>query len=245
MNEREILLSVKDIDISFGGIHAVNHVSFDIYKGEILGLIGPNGSGKSTCVNIISGLYKPNGGDILFEGHSILHDNMQKRCFRGIGRTFQSPQTFEGLTVLESIYTIALLHTASKKEAQQKTDEILSFTNLEPLAMSMCAKLSVEMRRWLDMARVLATNPKLMILDECLAGLNPAEMDASIELVQKINRDGITILFIEHVMTAVTKLCHRVFVLNEGSHLADGVPEEVMRREEVIKAYLGGGYTHA
>lgn len=245
MSERNVLLSVKNLDISFGGVHAVNDLSFDIYEGEILGLIGPNGSGKSTCVNLISGFYTPNKGRIMFRGENITKLTVPQRSFLGLGRTFQAPQSFAGLSVIESIYAIALLHNRSRKDAQNKTDEILNFTGLEKNAFTMCSQLPIEIRRWLDMARVLATNPKLIMLDECLAGLNPSEMDESIHLVQKINQTGVTILFIEHVMSAVVKLCTRVFVLNEGSYLAEGIPEEVMKNEKVISAYLGGGYVNA
>lgn len=238
----EIILQVKNLDISFSGLHAVNDLSFDIHRGEILGLIGPNGSGKSTCVNMISGLYKPDHGDVKLEGESILKYPMHKRAFLGVGRTFQTPQSFENLTILDSIYTIALLHHDSVKKAQDKTDEILAFTDLEFCATTKCSQLSMEMRKWLDMARVLAINPTVMMLDECLSGLNPAEMDSSIDLVRKINSSGVSILFIEHVMTAVTKLCHRVVVLNYGIRIADGTPENVMKNPQVIEAYLGRGH---
>ena len=245
MSEPGVILSVKDIDISFGGVHAVNHVSFDIHKGEILGLIGPNGSGKSTCVNIISGYYRPDSGKVFLEGKDITSLPMHKRAFLGLGRTFQTPQPFDRMTVLESIYTVSLLHTGTMKQAQDLTDRILDFTGLEKDAETRCAQLSVERRKWLDMARVLAIDPKVIMLDECLAGLNPSEMESSIELVRKINRTGVTILFIEHVMAAVVKLCHRVIVLNDGRFLAEGRPETVMQMEEVVSAYLGGGTADA
>lgn len=241
-NDNKNILQVKNLDISFSGLHAVNNLSFEILKGEILGLIGPNGSGKTTCVNIINGLYKPDNGDVLLNGQSILKYPMHQRAFLGIGRTFQTPQTFENLTILESIYTVALLHQSSIKKAQDKTDEILAFTDLESCATMKCAQLSMEMRKWLDMARVLATDPKIIMLDECLSGLNPAEMDSSIDLVRKINDSGVSILFIEHVMNAVTKLCHRVVVMNYGLRIADGVPEKVMKDTQVIEAYLGRGH---
>jgi len=241
MNEKN-LLEIRNLDISFGGVHAVNHLSFDVVEGECLGLIGPNGSGKSTCVNMISGLYKPDGGEILFQGENVLKLTPMDRAFKGIGRTFQSPKAFEGLNVLDSIYTASLLHNKHKSDAQRKTDEILSFTGLEPLAMTLCSRLPIEKRKWLDMARVLAINPKLIMLDECLAGLNPSEMEESISLVRKINRSGGTVLFIEHVMRAVASLCSRVVVLDEGKLLSQGPPNVIMNEENVIAAYLGEGY---
>lgn len=240
----EKLIEIRDLDKSFGGVHAINHLSYDVYQGEILGLIGPNGSGKSTCVNLISGVYTPDSGDILYKGASIIRKSVPDRAFLGIGRTFQSPKPFAGLTVRDSIYTIALLHCRTKGEARDKTDEILEVSSFLPIADTYCSKLPIEKRKWLDMARVLAINPSVMMLDECLAGLNPIEMEDSVRFVKKINSLGITIIFIEHVMAAVAKLCTRVVVLNEGSLLSEGDPKEVMAQEQVITAYLGKGYKH-
>lgn len=241
----EPILQIKNLDKSFGGVHAINNLSFDVYRGEILGLIGPNGSGKSTCVNLISGVYIPDKGEIIYADKNIVGKKVADRAYLGLGRTFQSPKPFTGLTVRDSIYTIALLHNKSKAAAREHTEEILEMSDLMYLADEHCAKLPIEKRKWLDMARVLAIKPSIMMLDECLAGLNPSEMEASTNFVQKINQRGVTIIFIEHVMAAVTKLCHRVVVLNEGALLSEGNPSDVMREEKVIAAYLGGGYKHA
>jgi branched-chain amino acid transport system ATP-binding protein len=162
----------------------------------------------------------------------------------GLGRTFQSPKPFSNLTVRDSVYTIAMLHHRHMKTAAARADEILELVGFTNLSDVLCSKLPIEKRKWLDMARVLAINPKLLMLDECLAGLTPLEMLDSINLVKKINQTGVTVLFIEHVMSAVTKLCTRVVVLNEGSLLSQGNPTEVMREEAVIKAYLGEDYKH-
>lgn len=238
----EKILEIKDLDKSFGGVHAINHLSYDVYKGEILGLIGPNGSGKSTNVNLISGVYMPDHGEIIYKGENIVGKQVSDRAYMGIGRTFQSPRPFAGLSVRDSIYTVALMHHKRKSEAKDATEEILEISDLMPIANEKCAKLPIEKRKWLDMARVLAINPSIIMLDECLAGLNPQEMDMSTDFVQKINKRGITIIFIEHVMSAVNKICHRVVVLNEGSLLSEGDPKIVMKQPEVIEAYLGGGY---
>lgn len=238
----EKILEIKDLDKSFGGVHAINHLSYDVYKGEILGLIGPNGSGKSTNVNLISGVYMPDHGEIIYKGENIVGKQVPDRAYMGIGRTFQSPRPFAGLTVRDSIYTVALLHHKKKSEARDVAQEILEISDLLPIAEERCAKLPIEKRKWLDMARVLAINPSIIMLDECLAGLNPQEMDASTDFVQKINKRGITIIFIEHVMAAVNKICDRVVVLNEGSLLSEGDPKIVMKQPDVIEAYLGGGY---
>jgi ABC-type branched-subunit amino acid transport system ATPase component len=237
-----ILLSIIDLDKSFGGVHAIDHLSFNVYEGEILGLIGPNGSGKSTCVNLITGVYTQDSGDIFYQDNRLKKQSIPERAFMGLGRTFQSPKPFTNLTVRESVYTIAMLHNKSLKTANDRTDEIVEMAGFTDIAHTLCAKLPIEKRKWLDMARVLAINPKLLMLDECLAGLTPGEMGESVALVKKINQTGVTVLFIEHVMSAVTKLCNRVVVLNEGKLLSQGDPAIVMREEAVIKAYLGEDY---
>jgi ABC-type branched-subunit amino acid transport system ATPase component len=240
------LLQIKNLDKSFGGVHAINHLSFDVEEGEILGLIGPNGSGKSTCVNLITGVYIQDSGEMVFQGkYNLKKQTVPDRAFLGLGRTFQSPKPFTNLTVFDSVYTIAMLHQKTKRLAAEKTNEILDFLGFTDAMNLPCSKLPIEKRKWLDMARVLAIEPKLLMLDECLAGLTPSEMDESLQLVRQVNNKGITILFIEHVMAAVTKLCHRVVVLSEGSLLTEGDPNIVMRDPSVIKAYLGEEYEHA
>ena len=236
------IMQLQDVDKSFGGVHALNHLSFDILEGEILGLIGPNGAGKSTCVNLIAGVYIQDSGTITFNGAKLLRQSIPDRAFMGLARTFQSPRPFEGMSVFDSVYTIALLHNRHAHDAAKATEEILEWTSFSSMRNLHCSKLSIEKRKWLDMARCLATRPKLLMLDECLAGLTPIEMDESLDLVKRINATGVTILFIEHVMSAVTKLCHRVIVLNEGAFLSEGEPAKVMKEPSVIKAYLGEDY---
>lgn len=236
------LMRLDRVDKSFGGVHAIDRLSFDIVEGEILGLIGPNGAGKSTCVNLISGVYPQDSGDIVFDGVKLLRQSIPDRARMGIGRTFQSPKPFEGLSIRDNVFTAALLRNRRMKDAEKATDEILELTDFAAIRDLPCAKLPIEKRKWLDMARVLAIRPKLLMLDECLAGLTPAEMDESLNLVRRINAAGVTILFIEHVMAAVTRLCTRVVVLNEGALLSQGDPLAVMREKSVIKAYLGEDY---
>lgn len=236
----EKILSVDKLNKHFQGVRAVSNVTFDMNKGEILGLIGPNGSGKSTLVNLISGFEKADSGRIFVEGNDITGKSISDINFEGIGRTFQSPKTFLNLTVYESIYIGAIVHLKTKALAEKTTREVIEFMDFSNIAKTECSKLSIEKRKWLDMARILPSKPKLLMLDESLAGLNPKEMDESIQLIKKINQTGISILFIEHVMSAVVKLCGRVIVLNEGSVLCEGVPQEVMNDGRVIEAYLGG-----
>ena len=236
----DIILQVKDLDKSFGGVHAVNHVSFEIRRGEILGLIGPNGSGKSTTVNLISGTITQDGGDILFNGKSVLKKSVSDRANLGICRTFQTPKAFTRLTTFDSVYTIAL-QRHDFAEARVVTEEILKDFELWEMRDVFSEKLPIEKRKQLDMARIMAIDPQIIMLDEVMAGLNPSEMQSCIELVRRINQKGVTILFIEHVMKAVSSLCSRVIVLSDGCLLSEGAPEVVLNEPKVIEAYLGKG----
>lgn len=235
------ILEARDISISFGGIKAVQNVSFDLKQGEILGLIGPNGSGKSTVVNLISGVYQLDNGIITFDGKKLDNkkDGIAERAELGMGRTFQTPKPFSALSVYDNVYIIAMLKH-SKKEAAEKALWVLEQTKLLPFKDVESSKLPIEKRKWLDLARILTNDPKLIMLDEALAGLNPHEMDESLELVMEINQKlNVSVLFIEHVIKAVIKICTRSIVLNEGKLLAEGVPSEVLSREDVISAYIG------
>lgn len=238
------ILEIRDLCKFFGGVKAVNHVSFCLEEGEILGLIGPNGSGKSTTVNLISGIYAPDSGDVIYQGESLLRYSIPQRSHKGIGRTFQTPKPFLGLSVFDSVYTIAL-QFGTYRQAAERTNEILKMAELDGLAPLKCDKLPIEKRKWLDMARILATSPKVIMLDEVMAGLNPSEIDESIGLIKRINEQGVSIIFIEHVMRAVTSLSHRIVVLDEGKFLCEGTPEAVMNDPRVIEAYLGGGHKRA
>jgi branched-chain amino acid transport system ATP-binding protein len=235
----EKILEIENLSISFGGIKAVRGVNFEVGKGEILGLIGPNGAGKSTCVNLICNIYKPDTGVIKFEGKELSPKvGTAQRARMGITRTFQTPKPFGNLTVYENIFAIAL-QNRSFAEADNKTCDILEKTKLKPYKDFVSAKLPIEKRKFLDMARVLALDPKLIMMDEVMGGLNPSEMDESFEMIKRINSEGITILFIEHVMRAVVNVCTRLVVLNMGQVLCAGAPVEVLKRQDVIEAYLG------
>lgn len=234
------ILEAKDISISFGGIKAVQHLFFGIEENEILGLIGPNGSGKSTTVNLIMGVYPLDTGSIMFDRRQMTaKDDVIKRSKYGMGRTFQTPRPFGNYSVYNNIFSVALSRN-SFEEAREKTEKVLKFMELDSLRDFQSSKLSIEKRKWLDLSRVLVLEPKLIMMDECMAGLNQTEMTNSLKLVRKINERGISILFIEHVMKAVVTICSRVLVLNEGQYLCEGKPNEVLSRPEVISAYLGG-----
>lgn len=238
--DKEKLLEVKDLSISFAGIKAVQDLDFHIERGEVLALIGPNGSGKSTTVNMISGVYTPDRGRMVFDGHDLNNrQTIAQRAHFGMGRTFQTPKPFGNLTVYDNIFTIAL-QGRTFKQAAEKTDEVLELSKLAPLRDMSSSKLSIEKRKWMDLARVMVTDPKLIMMDEVMAGLNPAEMEESLELIREINRQGISILFIEHVMKAVVSVCTRAIVLNHGRLLYEGEPSEVLSNPLVIEAYIGG-----
>ncbi len=234
------ILEVKDLSISFGGIKAVQHLNFNIKKGEILALIGPNGSGKSTTVNLVSGVYLQDGGSIVFNNHDVPNKmSIAKRARLGIGRTFQTPKPFANLTVYENVFNIAVRDN-SYLEAKEKTLQILNDMDLYKYRDIESGRISIEKRKWIDLARILTIDPKLIMLDELMAGLNPSEMEESLNLIRKINAKGITILFIEHVMKAVVSICSRSIVLNQGMLLAEGKPVDVLNDPLVIDAYLGG-----
>jgi branched-chain amino acid transport system ATP-binding protein len=233
------ILEVKDLSISFAGIKAVQHLSFSIERGEILGLIGPNGSGKSTTVNMIAGNYIQDEGDVFFEGQIVSKKmSIAKRSHLGLGRTFQTPRPFGNLSVYDNVFSISL-QKYNFIDADIKTREILELSQLAPLSALAATQLPIEKRKWLDLARVLATEPKFVMMDEVMAGLNPNEMKESLDFVREINKRGITILFIEHVMHAVVSVCHRVIVLNEGRFLYEGAPREALEDHSVIEAYIG------
>ena len=240
----KVLLHVEDLDKSFGGVHAVNHISFDLHEGEVLGLIGPNGSGKSTTVNLIAGTIVPDSGSLLYDGKSISRLSVAARAKTGICRTFQTPKAFAGITVFNSVFTIALQH-GTFAQAAAHTEEILSTFGLWGMRNDFSEKLSIEKRKQLDLARIMALKPRIIMLDEVMAGLNPAEMAECVELVRKINKMGISILFIEHVMRAVSTLCERVIVLADGKLLSEGKPEIVLNDPTVVEAYLGKGKRNA
>lgn len=233
------LLEIRDLSISFGGVHAVQNVSFDVNQGEILALIGPNGSGKSTCVNLISGVYRPDAGQILFEGSPIKSGmSIDKRAHLGIYRTFQTPKPFGHMSVYNNVYAIAL-QKYSMSEAHRQTERVLEMMRLTKLKDMKASKISIEKRKWLDLSRILVLSPKLIMMDEVMAGLNHTEMEESLELVKEINRSGITVLFIEHVMKAVSSICTRAIVLNEGQLLFEGSTKDALTNEKVIEVYLG------
>ncbi len=239
------LLELRSVTMRFGGLVANDNVSLTVGEGQIVSLIGPNGAGKTTLFNCISGVYKPTSGQILFDGHDITGWPPHRIARLGLVRTFQIVRTFRDMTVLENVMVGALLHTNNAGKAWQTAEEVLEFTGLYPKKDYPGSALTTADRKRLEVARALATRPRLLMLDEAMAGLNPTERQEAVNLLLKINASGITLLLVEHVMEVIMPISQWVFVLDYGKKIAEGKPEEIVKNEQVIKAYLGEKYRAA
>jgi len=237
------ILSIQKVTKNFGELKALDAVDVTLNEGVILGMIGPNGSGKTTLFNVISGIYAPASGEVRFKGEKITKKKPHTICRMGIARTFQVVQPFSQMTVLENV-TVSALHGRGLglKDGREKATEVLESVGLKEKIHSLPDNITTPDRRRLELARALATEPEVLLLDETMAGLTPAEIEGVLDLLREMNRRGITIFMVEHIMRAVMTLCERIIVLNYGRKIAEGSPEEVADNKEVIKAYLGDRY---
>jgi branched-chain amino acid transport system ATP-binding protein len=234
------LLHINHVCKQFGGNNAVSNVSFSVDKNQIFGLIGPNGAGKTTLFNCITGFYHVTSGDIIFNNKKINNLRPDEVCHLGMARTWQRVKPLSSLTVLENVMIGGFSITNDTKEAQKIAMEQLQLVGLTDYARKTAGSLSIGLKKKLELARVLATRPKMLLLDEICGGLNKTETDTILAIIRDIRMKGATIVFIEHDMKAVTSLCDWIVVLNSGEKLAEGTPEEITRNPDVIAAYLGG-----
>ena len=240
--EKTPIIEVRQLTKRFKGLTAVKDVSFSIKEGAITGMIGPNGAGKSTTFNMICGYYPPTEGQIFYHVEDITNKKAYEYTKMKIARTFQIMKPLKNLSVLENVIASCYFgHAAAKneREARERAMEILAFTGLYDKRHVLSKDMGTPDQKRLEMARALATKPELLFLDENMAGLNPAETEAAIELIREINKSGVTIFLIEHIMQAVVSLCEEVIVLHHGEKIAEGTPEQVMNDPYVMEVYLG------
>lgn len=242
MQNIDIIFKTHELTKSFGGVKAVDGVSFNIKEKEIVGLIGPNGAGKTTLFNLITGFIKPDKGSVFFRNQDITNLKPYKICQIGIGRTFQVVRPLSTLTILENLVTAAFLHHSNYREAKEYAIEISKVMGLANKVNKIAGTIPIADKKRLGFAQALATGAKLLLLDEVAAGLNPIEVEEFLGIIKEITLKGITIIMVEHVMKAVMSVANRILVLDHGELIAQGSPKEITSNEKVIKAYLGDQY---
>ena len=236
------ILELRDVTKSFGGLVAVRKLNIKVEKQEILGLIGPNGAGKTTAFNLVACAMRPDSGEIVFNGNNLVGLRPHQACKLGIGRTFQVVKPFAEMTVLQNVMAAAFLRGGDRHGAEKLARELLQFAQFYHRKDMPAVDLPIAERKRLELVRALATEPKLLLLDEVMAGCNHREIDEMLALLRHVRDRGITLIVVEHVMKAVMNLCDRVALLHHGEKIAEGTPREIARDERAIKAYLGEEY---
>jgi branched-chain amino acid transport system ATP-binding protein len=238
-------LVVKDLSKRFGGLRAVQDVSFTVKENETVALIGPNGAGKTTSFHLITGFHRADSGSVTAFGREMVGLKPYDVCALGLARTFQVAKPFGAMTVLANVMTGAFLRDRHVVAARQRAREAIEFVGLSAREQTPARDLTTIDQRRLEMARALATQPRILLLDEVMAGLNPSEIDQAVALVGKLSQRGLTIVIVEHVMRAIMAVARHIVVLDHGQKIAEGTPREIVENPEVIRAYLGSGYVHA
>ncbi len=236
-------LEIRGLSKRFGGLRAVQDVSFTVKENETVALIGPNGAGKTTSFHLITGFHRPDQGSVLAFGREIVGLKPHDICAHGLARTFQVAKPFGGMTVLDNVMTGAFLRDRNTAAAREKAREAIEFVGLTAKALTAAKDLTTIDQRRLEMARALATQPRILLLDEVMAGLNPSEIDQAVALVGKLSQRGLTIVIVEHVMRAIMAVARHIVVLDHGQKIAEGSPKEIVENPEVVRAYLGS-YVH-
>jgi branched-chain amino acid transport system ATP-binding protein len=238
-----MILQSHDLVKSFGGVTAINHLSLEVEKGTVFGIIGPNGSGKTTFFNLVTGMYPVTSGKVTFNDRNITGLRPHQIAQLGIGRTFQIPAPFTKMTVLENVMVSTFIRTSSLRESRKMAWEILERVRLDEKGNTLVANVTLEDRKRLELARSLGTCPTLLLLDEVMAGLTPSEVKGAIELIRSLRTGELTIIVVEHIMDVILSLCDRILVLDYGEKITEDVPDKVVNNPDVIKAYLGERYS--